>query len=105
MDDATGMDSASDRCGIIACHTDPPCAVAAAGNGLVAAVDGLVLVLYRPDTGTKEIPLADPSYQTGAAVFSPDDALLHILDQRTGVRTVDVTTGHTITTYRDPAPL
>ncbi|EPH06142.1 hypothetical protein HMPREF1531_00791 [Propionibacterium sp. oral taxon 192 str. F0372] len=90
MDDATGMDSASNQCGIIARHTDqvipasdPPCAITTAGNGLVAAVDGPVLVLHRPNTGTEEIPLADPSYQTGAAVFSPDGALLHILDQRT----------------------
>lgn len=84
---------------------DPPRAVAAASTGLVAAVDGPVLVVHRPDTGTEEIRLADPSYQTGAAVFSSDGALLHILDKHTGLRTVDVTTGHTITTYRNPAPL
>lgn len=83
---------------------DAPGAVAVSATGVVAAVNGLVVWLRTPDGRTSRVRLADPSYLTGAAAFSPDERMLHILDKRTGIRTVELATGRTITAYRELAP-
>lgn len=73
-------------------------------DGRVVVVSAGELTLRTPDGGITRVPLDSPSHYPEAVLLSPDGVRAHVLDQLTGVRTLDLATGNTLTTFQDPAP-